>query len=173
MFDETSIAQKEAQCAFTKTFSPLVASFKVGASLFLICLFYFFGFFCLFVVAASMLFDLLKLARNNSWRACWPPQDPRIHSVHPNCFFHHLMRKFLAELQCWNQFPAFAEVPICQCRVHLSHSQVLCKVFIGQELSCPCPINWNRSMSSIVVVIYLVMVTEMKTKWLPILELPD
>ena len=33
MFEETSIAQKEAQGAFTKTSSPLVASFKVGASL--------------------------------------------------------------------------------------------------------------------------------------------
>ena len=46
MFDETSIAHKESQGVFTKTSSPLVASFKVGASLFLIFLFDFLDFFC-------------------------------------------------------------------------------------------------------------------------------
>ena len=44
MFLKTSIAQKEAQSTFTKTPSPLVASFKVGASLFFIFLFEFFEF---------------------------------------------------------------------------------------------------------------------------------
>ena len=70
MFDETSIAQKESQGAFTKTSSPLVASFKVGASLFLIFLFDFFGFFCLYIVAPFMIFDLQKRAINNRWIAC-------------------------------------------------------------------------------------------------------
>ena len=69
MFDETYIAQKEAQGAFTKNSSPLVASFKVGESLFLIFLFDFFGFFCLSVVAPFMILDLQKRARNNSWSA--------------------------------------------------------------------------------------------------------
>ena len=69
MFDNTPIAQKEAQDAFTKTSSPLVASFKVGASLFFIFLFDFWGFF-LFVIAPFMIFDLMKLARNNIWHAC-------------------------------------------------------------------------------------------------------
>ena len=45
MFDETSIEQKEAQGALTKTYSPLVASFKVGTSPFLIFLFDFFNCF--------------------------------------------------------------------------------------------------------------------------------
>ena len=65
MFDETSIAQKEVQGAFTKTSIPLVASFKVGASLFLIFLFDFFDFFCLSIVAPFMIFDLQKRAGNN------------------------------------------------------------------------------------------------------------
>ena len=65
MFDETSISQKEAQGAFTSTSSPLVASFKVGAYLFLIFLFDFFDFFCLSIVAPFMIFDLQKRARNN------------------------------------------------------------------------------------------------------------
>ena len=69
MFDETSIAQKEAQGALTKTSTPLVASFKVGASLFLIFLFDFFEFFCLSIVAPFMLFDLEKRASNNIWSA--------------------------------------------------------------------------------------------------------
>ena len=56
MFDKTSIAQKEAQGEFIKTSSPLVANFKVGASLFLIFLFDFFEFFCLSIVAPFMLF---------------------------------------------------------------------------------------------------------------------
>ena len=38
MFNETSIANKEAHGVFTKTSSPLVASFKGGSSLFLIFL---------------------------------------------------------------------------------------------------------------------------------------
>ena len=83
------------------------------------------------------------------------------------------MREFPAELKSWNQFLAFAEVPICQCRVHLSHRQVPCKVYIGPELSCPCPLNLYRSMSYIVVVVYLVAVAEVQDKWLTILELPD
>ena len=44
MFDETYIAQKEAQGAFTKNSSPVVAGFKVGASLFLMFLFDFLNF---------------------------------------------------------------------------------------------------------------------------------
>ena len=69
MFDKTSIAQKETQGIFTKTSSPLVTSFKVGASLFLIFLFEFFE-FLLFVVAPFMIFDLQNLVRNNIWSAC-------------------------------------------------------------------------------------------------------
>ena len=98
---------------------------------------------------------------------------PRIQSVHPNGVSHHLMCKFHPELKSWNQFPAFAEVPICQFRVHLSHSQVPCKVSIGPELSCPCPLNLNSSMSSIFVIIYLVAVAEVQAKCLEILEYPD
>ena len=153
--------------------SPLVTGFKVGALLFLIFLLDFFGFFCLFVVAPFMFFDLLKIARNNSWRACWPPGPPRIHIVHPNGVLRHLMRNFPAELQSWNQFPAFAEVPIYQCCVHLSHSQLPCEVSIGTELSCPCPLDWNRIVSYIVVVIYLMAVAELQSKWMSILHLPD
>ena len=80
------------------------------------------------------------------------------------------MREFPAELQSWNQLPAFAEVPICQCHVHLSHSQVPCKVSIGPELSFPCLLNLNRIMSSIVVVVYLLAVAEVQAKCLVILE---
>ena len=120
-----------------------------------------------------MIFYLLNIARNNSWRACWPPGPPRIHSVHPNVVLHYLMQDFPAELQSWNQFTAFAEVPIWQCRVHLSHSQVQYEVFIGPELSCPCPIKWNMRMYSIVVVIYLVMLAGMQYKLLPRIEFPD
>ena len=69
MFDKTSIAQKEAQGAFKKTSSPLVASFKVGASLFFIFLFDIFEFFCLSIVAPFMIFDLEKRANNNRWSA--------------------------------------------------------------------------------------------------------
>ena len=170
MFDETSIAQKEAQGPFTKTSSPLVASFKVGASLFLIFLFDFFEFICFYIVAPFMLFYLEKRASNNGWSACCPSRPPIIHSVPPNVVLHHLMRVFPSELQSWYQFSAFAEVPICQCHVHLSHHQVPCKVSIRPELGCPCPLNWNRSMSSIVAVVYLVAVSEVQTKWLAILE---
>ena len=141
MFDETSIANKESQGAFTKTSSPLVASFKVGVSLFLIFLFDFFEFFCLSIIAPFMIFYLQKRASNNSWSACWDPKSPRTHSVHPSCVLYHLMREFPAELQSWNQLPAFAEVPIYQCRVHFSHSQVTCKVSIGPELIFPFPLN--------------------------------
>ena len=70
MFYEKSIAQKEAQVAFAKKSIPLVASFKVGASLFLIFLIDFFEFFCLFVVAPFMIFELLNIAKNNIWSAC-------------------------------------------------------------------------------------------------------
>ena len=70
MFDKTYIARKDAQGAFTKTSSPLVASSKVGASLFLIFLFDFFDFFCLSIVAPFMLFDLQKRASYNRWIAC-------------------------------------------------------------------------------------------------------
>ena len=70
MFDETSIAQKESQGAFTKTYIPLVASFKVGVSLFLIFLFNFFDFFFLSIVAPFVFFYLQKRASNNSWSAC-------------------------------------------------------------------------------------------------------
>ena len=118
----------------------MVASFKVGASLFLIFLLDFLN-FCLSIVAPFMIFDLQKRARNNIWSACSPPRLPRIHSVHPNGVIHHLMREFPAEGQSWNQFTDFEEVNICQCRVHLIHSQVTCKVSIGPELSCPCPLN--------------------------------
>ena len=170
MFDKTSIVQKEAQGVLTKISSPLVASFKVGASLFLIFLFDFFEFFCLSIVAPFMIVDLQKRASNNIWSACWPPRLPRVHSVHPDGVLHNLMRNFPLELQSWNQSPAFAEVPIFQCRVRLSHIQVPCKVSIGPELGWPCPLNWNRSMSSIVVVVYLVAVSEVQTKWLAILE---
>ena len=45
MLNRIYIAQKEAQGAFTKNSSPLVASFKSGAYLFLIFLFDFFEFF--------------------------------------------------------------------------------------------------------------------------------
>ena len=120
-----------------------------------------------------MIFDLLKLARNKSWRERWPPGPPRIHSVHPDGVIHHLMRKFPAKLQIWNQFPAFVDVPIWKFRVHLSHIQVQLKVSIQLELTSPCPIEWDRSISSIVVVIYLVGVAEVQSKWLPILELTD
>ena len=41
----------------------------------------------------------------------------------------------------WYQFSAFAEGPIFQCRVNLSHSQVPCKFSIGTELGCPCHLN--------------------------------
>ena len=84
MFDETSIAQKEAQGAFTKTSSPLVACFKVDTSLFLIFLFDFFGFFCLSIVAPFMIFTLEKRASNNIWSACCTSWPARIHSVPPN-----------------------------------------------------------------------------------------
>ena len=70
MFDETFIAQKEAQGAFTKTSSPLVVNFKVGASLFLIFMFDCFDFFCLSIVSTFMLFDLQKRASNNRWSTC-------------------------------------------------------------------------------------------------------
>ena len=70
MFDETSIAQKEAQGELKKTSIPLVASFKVGASLFLMFLFEFSEFFCLSIVAPFMIFDLHKRARNNIWSEC-------------------------------------------------------------------------------------------------------
>ena len=45
MFNGKSIAQKEAQGAFTKNYFSLVACFEVGAFLFLIFLFDFFEFF--------------------------------------------------------------------------------------------------------------------------------
>ena len=45
MLDRTYIAHKEVQDEFTKTSSPLVASFKIGASLFLIFLFDVLNFF--------------------------------------------------------------------------------------------------------------------------------
>ena len=89
---------EEAQGVFTKTSSPLVTSFKVGASLFLIFLFDFFEFFCLSIVAPFMLFDLQKRASNNRWSACWPPRPPRIYSAPPNGVLHHLMREFTSEL---------------------------------------------------------------------------
>ena len=118
-----------------------------------------FWFFCLYISALFMIFDLQNRARNNSWSACWPPRPSRINSLHPNGVFHNFMRKFPVELQSWNQLPDFTEVPICQYRVHLSHSQVPCKLFIRPELSRPCPLNCNRSMSSIVVFIYLAAVS--------------
>ena len=98
MFDKKSIAQKEAQGEFTKTSSPLVASFKVGASLFLIFLFDFFEFFCLFIVASFIIFELEKLESNNIWSSYLPPRPPIIHSVSPNVVLHHLMREFPSEL---------------------------------------------------------------------------
>ena len=70
MFDETSIAHKEAQGAFKKTSIPLVVSFKVGVSLFLIFLFDFFEFFCFSIVAPFMIFDLQKSASNNICSVC-------------------------------------------------------------------------------------------------------
>ena len=157
MFKETSIAHKDDQGAFTKTSSPLVASLKVVTYLFLIFLFDFLVFF-VFLSCPFVLFYLQKRARNNIWSACWPPWPPKIHSVHPNVVLYHLMRKFPAELKSWNQLPEFAEVPICQCRVHLSHTQVSYKVSVGTELSCPCPLSWNKSISYIVVVVYLMVV---------------
>ena len=98
MFDKTSVSQKEAQGAFTETSSPLVASFKVGASLFLIFLFDFFEFFCLSIVAPFVIFYLEKRASNNIWNACCPSWPPRIHSVTPNVVLHHLMREYPSEL---------------------------------------------------------------------------
>ena len=94
----------------------------------------------------------------------------QIHSVHPHGVLHHLMREFPSELQSWNQFPAVEKVPIYQCRFRLSRSQVPCEVFIGLELNCPCPLNLNRSMYSIVVVICLAAVAEVQAKWLAIIE---
>ena len=55
MFDGTSISQKEAHGAFTKTSIPLLVSFKVGAYLFLIFLFDFFDFFSLSIVVPFVL----------------------------------------------------------------------------------------------------------------------
>ena len=146
MFDKTSISQKDAQGAFRKTSSPFVAIFKVGASLFLMFLFDCFEFFCLFIVDPFMLFDLHNRERNNSSSAFWLPWTHIIHCVHPNGVLHHLMLNFPAELQ----------IPIWKRRVHLSHSQVPRNISIGSELILPCPLNWNRSMSSMVVVIYMV-----------------
>ena len=88
MFDKTSIAQKEAQGAFTKNSSSLVGSVKVGASLFLIFLFDFYEIFCLSIVAPVMFFYLEKCASNNSWSACCPSWPPKIHSVPPNVVLH-------------------------------------------------------------------------------------
>ena len=56
-----SIAHKESQGTFTKTSSALV-----GASLFLIFLFDFFGFFCLFVVAPFSIFDIQNFSRKKN-----------------------------------------------------------------------------------------------------------
>ena len=98
MFDETSIEQKEAQGAFTKTSIPLVAGFKVGACLFLIFRFDFFELFCLSIVAPFMIFTLEKRASNNIWSACCPSWPLRIHSVPPDVVLHHLMREFTSEL---------------------------------------------------------------------------
>ena len=91
---------------------------------------------------------------------------------YPPQWCYHLMSEVPVELKSWNQFPAFAEVPICQCCVHLSHSQVPYEVSNRKELSWTCPIDWNMSMYYIVVVIYQVAVAEVKFKWLPIIELP-
>ena len=80
------------------------------------------------------------------------------------------MHEIPSELKIWNQSPDFVEGPIYQFSVHLIHSQVPCKLSIRPELSCPFPLNLNRIMSSIVVVIYLLAVVEVQAKWLAILE---
>ena len=87
MLDKTPIAQKEAHVVFTKTSIPLVASFKVGAYLFLIFLFDFFEFFCLSIVAPFMHFYLEKLESKNRWNACCPSWTPIIHSAPTQCCY--------------------------------------------------------------------------------------
>ena len=61
MSNETPIAQKEAQDAFTKTSIPLVESFKVGASLFLIFLFGFLNFFAFLSQLPSCFLALISV----------------------------------------------------------------------------------------------------------------
>ena len=111
MFDKTSIAQKEAQGVFTKTYSPLVASFKVGAYLFLIFLFDFFESFSLSIVAPFMLFGLHKRASNNRCSACWPPRPPRIHSDPPMLFSIIPCASFLLNFKAGINFPPLRKCP--------------------------------------------------------------
>ena len=134
MFDETSIAQKEAQEVFTKTSSPLVASFKVGASLFLIFLFDFFDFFCLSIVAPFMFFYLEKRASKNIWSACCPSWPPRIHSVPPMLFSIISCASFLQDCKVGINFPPLQKCPSASAVFTSVTAKYHAKFLSGQNL---------------------------------------
>ena len=133
MFDKISIAQKDTQVALKKPLVHWLKFLSWRISLFDIPI-WIFQFFCLFVVATFMIFDLQKLASNNSWRACWPPWPPRIHSVHPNGVLHHLIREFPAELQSWNHFPPLRKCPSASAVFTSVRARYNAEFLLGQNL---------------------------------------